>query len=780
MKRIVCWLLLICCIMGCCIPTVMSADGPESSEQQESEALPYQTLKEYSVTYFCRYLSDDNVISISGNISHEIMVSYKNHKIEIFALGLGENIETGFGQITSREPLASTDLAVKFEFSLKADRITDRFLQYAVVLRSPNGEAILAADPQMVSIEAALPQQDDSRLSLKGVRGGDTSAVGSLGFGTVIVPIYLDRLLCKESAGYMYPMENGYCYFDADYIHTLDAQIRTYSANGGRVYLQLLLPVGSEDSMLGKVRQGSLYACPNVYSEETIKRLSTSAGFLASRYNTYQNGLVKGMIVGSSIDLFAMNDCGDRSLEEYAEIYALYFTIIANSARTAQADLDVVIPFSDANTYRSESTVQNGYEPHRLLEAILEILDSRFFEKIPNSTMIESSSSPLVMDDESGFLVPNDAENVLSIHNLPLYEEYLKDIRSRYANAPMHYIYVWSVPGDTALNALACSYAYSFYSALRANDLASFVISFDYGTPEDSLIFDVQKILRYIDTERSLEITENLLPYLGVEDWKEILKTDTDSHTDIRKVYRLTPITEDHTFKGEFSYVDFSSEELFGWYGGTLCNKVKLSYGSDGARVLRADMKKPESEGYADLLCLYEFPENWIYTPYIQFTVELDGGAKNHGALYEVVITAGDDRSVFFADCSVQGNKKTNIMLDVSPYISDSTVNYIKISVRPLTEDVSEVSLLLHDMKGFSTVYSSEELQRLVEDERLKIRNQTDEGDEAQADSSQIWIIFGILIVVTTVGACLFMVFRRYDDSENEESDDKDRSEDEN
>ncbi len=778
MKKIISWILLICCMIGYCIPTVCAANPSEANEQQEHASLPYQILKEYSVTYSCRYLSKDNMISISGNVSHEIMVSYKNYRIEIYALALGENIETGFDQITSRTPMASTDLAVKFEFSFKAEKIMDRFLQYAVVLRSPTGEAILAANPQMASIEALPFSTDTSRLSWKGVRGGDTSVIGSIGFGTVIVPVYLDRLWCRESAGYMYPMEDGYCYFDAEYIHGLDAQIRTYSANGGRVYLQLLLSVGAEDSISSASHQESVYACPNVYSEETIKRLSTSSGFLASRYSTYQNGMIQGMIIGSSIDLFIMNDCGSRPLAEYAEIYALYLAIIANSARTAQADLDIVIPFSDVNTYASDATVQGGYEPDRLMEALMEILDSRFPQKIPYGTMIESSSTPLLTDGESGLLIPTQGLDTLSVNNISMYAEYLKDIQSRYANAPSHYIYVWNAPREMTLNALACSYVYSFYTTMGIAELSSFVISFDYSDPLDIRAFDIQKILRYIDTERSYEVTENLLPYFGAKDWNEVVKSDNGSDTDIRKVYRAAPVTEAPSFKGDFSYVDFSSEELNGWYCGTLCNKIKLSYGSDGARVLRADMKKPADGAYADLLRLYEFSENWIHTPYVKFTVELDGGFKNRDALYEMVITVGDHQSVLFADCSVRGNEKAEIMLDMSSFVSEGKVNYLKISVRPISGDVVDFSLLLHDIQGFSTVYSSEELHNLIEEERLNIRNQTKEEDTEQKRTSGILVIFAIILVVTAVGTGLFMAFRRYDDPNDDENGDERQTKD--
>ncbi len=771
MKKTITWILLICCILGHCVPTLYAAPVQDANTVQNESALPYPTLKKYAVTYSCEYIPEDNLISISGNVSHEIMVSQKNYTIEIHSIGLGESLEAQFEEITSRKPLASTDIAVKFEFAIKAEKIIDRFLQYAIVLRSPEGQAILAAPPQMVGYSAEPIDFFNSRLPFKGIRGGDPSISSSLGFGTVIVPVYLDRLLCLESAGYMYPVEDHYFYFDQDYVHELDAQIRSYSANGGRVYLQLLLPSGSEDSITEDT--DGVYACPNVYSEQTIQRLYAYASFLASRYNKYQNGMIHGMIVGAAIDRYTMNDCGALPLTEYAEIYSLYLTVIANSARMIQKDLDIVIPFSDVNTYDMERTVEDGYSPRLLLEAIANILDSRFTESVPYGTMIETGYEPLIVNNQNEYLPVGDSFQ-LSLHNIQLYSQYLNEMQSQYTNAPTHFVYLWNVPQAIEKNTLSCIYAYSFYSLIQDELLSSYVISFDMNDPKASSLTDIQRIVQYIDTERSYEITANLLPYFGAQSWSEVLELEDVPDTDIRTLHRALPMTEAPDFAGSFSYVDFSSEDLNGWYCGVFCDTVKLSYGSDGARVLRAEMKKNPSGAYSELLCLYEYPENWIYTPYINLVLELDGGSKSKDALYEVVVTFGDGSHVLWADCSVRGNTKTEILLDMSSLVSRCNINYVKIGIRPLTEEVADISLLLHDIQGFSTVYSSEELKNMIEEERLKIRNQTEDEAEAQKQSHRLWIIFGVLVAVTAVCTGIFMVFRRNDEPDGEEDrDDK-------
>ena len=114
--------------------------------------------------------------------------------------------------------------------------------------------------------------------------------------------------------------------------------------------------------------------------------------------------------------------------------------------------------------------------------------------------------------------------------------------------------------------------------------------------------------------------------------------------------------------------------------------------------------------------------------------------------------------------------------MDMSEFNNYNTVDYIKISVRRITGNATGCSLWIYDITGHSTSYSSEEISEFVRSERLRVRNQSEDTDDGQGMNSTVWIIFGVLIAVTCIGAGLFMVFapKRDDGASDEDNEDRD------
>ena len=95
--------------------------------------------------------------------------------------------------------------------------------------------------------------------------------------GTVVVPVYMERLLSTTGHGYIYPINSTYRYFDENYINELDQRVRTYSAGGTRVYLQLLLTDYSMAYQKLPSPSASFYM-PDVYDSDVLAKVSAFAG----------------------------------------------------------------------------------------------------------------------------------------------------------------------------------------------------------------------------------------------------------------------------------------------------------------------------------------------------------------------------------------------------------------------------------------------------------------------------------------------------------------------
>ena len=87
--------------------------------------------------------------------------------------------------------------------------------------------------------------------------------------------------------------------------------------------------------------------------------------------------------------------------------------------------------------------------------------------------------------------------------------------------------------------------------------------------------------------------------------------------------------------------------------------------------------------------------------------------------------------------------------------------DYIKISVRKLTGGDEGYSLALSSVVGYSSEYLSEELEELISEERLRIRDSLDESEEDNnGGKNTVMIVAGVAIVVAFIGVGIFMCFR--------------------
>lgn len=761
-SKLVAFFLMIGTLISLCAPMAYALDGEASAELKE-DAL-YETLRPYSISYSCTYDEASSSIKLGGTVNHDTMITYRNATMEVYSVLPTETIEDVLSR-EDAEPVASADIAVRFSFSIPVQYFRERYSRYALILRDSEGKLSLVGEPCYAGIAIGEEESASSdRLSFKGIEAERVSLTSSLGVGSTIIPVDLGRMLEEVSHGYLHAVDQSYRYFDKAYVDELDAKIRSYATTGTRIYLQFLLSSHSEMALSG-VAEDATYAMPNVLSEEIYPMIGACSEFLARRY-TGSGFEIAGVIIGTQVDRKAMNDWGEMNLEEYVGAYAFYMSAVANVFRIYHPTAEIVVPFTSLNTYTESDTFvpEGDVSPSAFLEGLLAFLEEQYTVSFPITTMIESFTLPYEANEtdvlESETEEMKSTPSYLTADETGEYSSYLQSLKERFSNAPSRYIYRWTPPASLRGNDLACAYAYSYYRLLLDEQVSSFIVSFDADS--EGRLSSLAHILRYIDTGDSFEVTKNLLSYFDAKNWSEVVDGLSGVDPTWRTVYRYDPesfwISE---FRGSFTYFEFLDGNVSEWSCGPNVSSIKSDYHLDGARGLCAKIPNLAGE-YAEIIYGYEYPENLIYTPYLSFELALTDSKKAENHLYEVRVILGNESATYLAETVLCANEITTVNLDLSQWIGDGEMlSYIKIAVRPLTEQAGEYSLWLFGVEGHSTERSGEELARLIEEERLRIRNQTLSKDEQEEKSNPLWIVFGILLGVTALGATVSIFFRK-------------------
>ncbi len=728
------------------------------------------TFSDDTVDFSCRLDVETHKIYLNGLIRHDVFVMHSDYTVAVYAIAPGLDPEEIIRD-PKTSPVAGSAIAIKFEFVLDVTSVTEQYSRYCVVLCSPDGKQMVSSEPKFAEVTSDFSYDPNDRSRYKGMATSQVSAAVGAGAGRVIIPVQLERLLGKTSNGYVYQMDTGNLYFDKAYIESLDVKVRSATASGAEVYLQYLRTVDGVKEI------------PRVYDTEILNAVEGLTSFLCERYENRQEGQIHGIIVGETVDLLAKDAYARESisLSAYAEKYALYVVSIANAARRIQSNMDIVLPFSAVNTYGG--SMSDEYAPSLVLEAVLSVLEKGFSAPFLCTTMIESHTDPLQYPDGwdtyDAKLLPMEDHTTLHAGNIADYAQYLKNLKAQFSCAPTSFMFVWTASDALRGNALTTAYAYSYFRLIAESSLSSFVVSFsDSETSGNTRGFgELKHLYTYIDTAEGFSVAEPLLKYFDIESWAELHTSPYNGPYTLRTHYRTVPLlSAPQNAKGSFSYFDFStSANLNTWFVGNACRGIRFNYHKSGGKALQIELQTVENE-YAEALCLYEYPENFVYTPYVAFRVEVEASERAvSGALYEIVLTSGTGRTSIVASSAVTAGESTTLVLDLSEYVGAHMSDYWKIGVRPLGEQDGTYSLWVYDIVGFSTEYTSEELGDLIETERLRIRNLGNSDDGNDKDRVRPWMYVAVAVVIVMIGIVVFLLLRPTDENAHKESSDETR-----
>ena len=738
------------------------------------------------------YDDKEKKININGTVAHGTMVSRNEDKLEVYRIPIGADAADVISD-ESKKPVISADISVKFHFSIKAEGAVDRFSAYVVVIRGKSGEWTTIGEPLYAAVDTPEIDADRDISAYKGISTTLTSNATAAGVGSAIVPVNFEQLLSHSSTGYLYSLQGTHIYFDKQYINDLDIKIKSYSAVGADVYLQFMFNEDGDSGVVALPTPAGVSSVPDMRSEQNLTLISAFTEFLCDRYVG-----ISGIILGERVDE-AYSESGDMSVREYAENYAQYMLTVANVARSFDANTDIVLPLGDRNSYTAK--VQNDADEltgAQLLLDVSDFLDCSHVGRFAYSTMIETASIPYGISEatlkskEFAF----GSYDGINADTADIFGAYIDTLSADHRSTPISFIFKWIPNADTTGNVLACAYSYSYFKLMGISNINSFVVSFEdleaagnYATQDE-----ISNIIKNIDTSLCFDVTAPQLKQLGVSNWYSIIKNMYSGKFDTRRIisaemYDALP----EEILGSYVYYDFMYHtDLALWSAGNFCDSLKIDHSKTSGRSLRAhftpNLRTPTE--YSEFFCDYDYPENYVFTPYVSIGFSIDEDEVNTAAkteeaqvtptpkksLYEVKITMGSEFTVSELTTVCAAGEEQEVIFDMSDFSADAMVEYIKISVRSLgsADTAKGYTFSLATVLGHSTVYTAGELSGLIADERLRIRDMYDDTEADEVSEKSTWMIMmGAGLIIVVIGVGVFMCFRREDDTSTD-SDNKD------
>lgn len=713
----------------------------------------------------CSFDPENNRITVNGTVAHDIMITNRQGELALFSISPWEKLDTVLN--SGREPLAVADMSIRYSFTVpvKSGDYAALGAKYIVVLRitDENGQNVrygLLAEPKSVSVPYTVPASSSGEAA-KGVQTTLVSSASQAGAALYLVDVYLDQLCDGSAMGYRYIRGEKSYYFNRDVLSDLDREIRLRSAAGETVYLRFLI---SSD---GKEVPYAL--SPTGLPTETVRGITLSDSeaedtaaaiteFLCERYAEITDyGTIGGIVVGEQVDDAALhNYIGVYALSDYVDHYADLLTLIANVGRTKNPSLKVIVPISDRRSAVciTPALLEDSYDSELFLRSLFMRLDALGGPDV--SLMLESEHNPFSLAGnaigEGNTLAENTADQAAyyNADNLGDFSDLLDNLTALYRSMPDTFLYLWSPTEETG-EALTAAYAYLYYRLRFSTHAEAFIISFARAEAGGDMrgMRELRHLMKYIDTDRSLAVTEPALAVFGVNSWAELISGFSAEKLPLNRYAEgeLVPAVE--VEKGRHIYWDFSSSHgTRGWYAGAHVSSASVKGGGDSrgmAGVL--DRSSAETEEYCELA--YRFAANEPTEPIdrLVFDVMLEGDG-----VWEVCIFLGGEGARMEQKCVLEANQRIALSFDPSP-MDGVGMQYIKLCTKPVSGS-GEGTLYLYGVRGESDTLDDNALSRSLEE--FRSAGNTGDGQDSGGMNTP-WIFAIAAVFIASVAFAIFL-----------------------
>jgi len=261
---------------------------------------------------------------------------------------------------------------------------------------------------------------------------------------------------------------------------------------------------------------------------------------------------------------------------------------------------------------------------------------------------------------------------------------------------------------------------------------------------------DSDRVDKYIDKDR-------IASYFGENNFEALVFGFSDSNAVKRKINNYSALkNRPVNILGSAAYFDFSeASSQSGWYAGSNCTSIS-SVKNNSTRYMQAKMLSKNNEN-AFLSYNYEYSESFKYTDFI--ALEFSVSSVDPSNTFNInVVLGGEGFSHEYKAYGFFANTKYTIYLDTTEINGDMLTDYLRIGVSNTAQSENYYQLDLYSLNAMSKEYDDDQLTRLIESERERLKSSAD--DAFRNDIDYTALVFVVFVVLLTF-AVMLMISRR-------------------
>ncbi|PZF85323.1 DUF5722 domain-containing protein [Jiangella anatolica] len=684
----------------------------------------------------------DDTVTVAGTVA-------AGAEVEVYAFGIEqEEADWPSGEVVGRAT-ATADGAFSVEVPRDPDAGPDPlYSRYVAVV-----DGTLVGTYRHVDALDLTPSSDRAypdALNKKGLQVKMTDDAEELGVQHAAINLVVNDLMIaaeRDAADTIRFASGGQTYyFDKSEVEKLDQQIKPLSDNGVLVSLILLARHPDQvpnpdndvpqlvhpDAALGG--PGALLYGFNAVTADGVRYLTAAMEFITQRWSGAgaedTHGLAVGYIVGNEVDIaWSYYNSGPKTMEEFLPEYERALRITQLAAAKAWSDARVYTTLTHAWAQPLNAGVPTrSYPVKDLLELLTELTRAHgdYPWHIAYHPYPENAFDPRFWEDT---LATDDVETTpkITLKNIELLTEYLRRPEFTYDGRQRRVILSEQgchTPGadEYAQRVQAACYALAYYKVAFEDGIDSFILhrhvdhlaegglrlglwtwdaersagggnwsGAEGDAPEDrKAIYDV---FRYIDTERSLEVTEFAKEIIGIDDWSELVP----GFDPARLADRPLEVEAGTSLKARSLTPTVLSDFAGGTGGWRASDNATGVAAANGALTVTFDANSRHWRG-ADVVL--PDPVDARGTPYLSLTVRTDpADLADTGPLTAKVRVYGTDGTIAEGVARLaSGSAPDRLTLDLSRWSGREGIERVKVWVRGATNLDWEGSYALDDV----------------------------------------------------------------------------------
>ncbi len=674
---------------------------------------------------------DGETLSARGTLSDSFQSN--NETVYLFRIPAGETDD-----LTGRLPVAEAQAdrgAIRFFAPFDRNDPFEAHSGYRMAIRDGEGGYYPITEVSYLSDPSALAQNRTpypTFSSKKGLQVQFTADAQLLGVRHTVVTAFLNELFRQdggETVGFLY---SGTDYFlNKNALDALDYRIRTLSAAGIHIYLNLLLAFDSSapDDLYYPDAEGNsstMYA-PNVSDPTSLKRIAALYHFLAERYSspdaTY--GFCGSFILGYEMNSEAeTNSAGLPALSDYAAACADFVRTVDTAVRSAYSAARVYISLSNRWTLPANDSTPSFFGGKEFLSALAGLCGDVPFGVAVNPYPSDLSLTEFWTDARA---LDNPETEYLTLKNLSVLKNFLSTepmlLRGARRRAVISEFGVSGKEDEASETTQAAAFAYAYYLVEKDSTIEAMIwhrhvdqasergLYYGLYSSTDLLLDPRSKKAIYdvfgaVDTAGNRSLLDSLLPSLPFDSWDAVLTEEEAEAAICREVIRSSPLSgtlknSDWTRQTLFDF----SRSLYDFYPSDNSRYLEQMEGEEGT-FLRSSLLYLSSAEYMGIGTLLTDPSVLSSATYLTVSLRVEAEAETADVRLLLTGRAGNRDKVLDAVSSVKCGEWTELTFPISSLASEELSSCgIKIWARCEPSSGSELyldvaSLTLRAPKG--------------------------------------------------------------------------------